>query len=241
MEHCLVRKNSNFNGAPNDARPLDIYGQSANCRDGCNRSVSKVVCGDIKDSMQSRRVIISSRNKRRPSIRFPSRFTLLFLSTVVVYRGHTHDGHNSLREPMQPMYAALDHPQLSRSVHTRFCNARHSVCPFLLSPTSSTYRVAPDMQFQTEREIVTFFVSASPLRGESTTAAIKRYARLSVTWQRTFAIRAAAPRAEILVDLDFQPYVIQILDHAIIGKRNLAVFERNRAIYVKGAGGAERG
>lgn len=152
VEHCLVRKNSNFNGAPNDARPLDIYGQSANCRDGCNRSVSKVVCGDIKDSMQSRRVIISSRNKRRPSIRFPSRFTLLFLSTVVVYRGHTHDGHNSLREPMQPMYAALDHPQLSRSVHTRFCNARHSVCPFLLSPTSSTYRVAPDMQFQTERE-----------------------------------------------------------------------------------------
>lgn len=215
-----MRKNSNFNGAPNDGRPPDIYGQSANCRDGCNRSVSKV-CGDIKDSMQSRRVIISSRNKRRPSIRFPSRFTLLFLSTVVVYRGHTHDAHNSLREPM---YAALDHPQLSRSVHTRFCNARHSVCPFLLSPTSSTYRVAPDMQFQTkrerEREIVTFFVSASP----GSPPRLNGTRDLVLRGRRTFAIRAAAPRAEILVDLDFQPYVIQILDHAIIGKRNLAVF-----------------
>lgn len=64
--------------------------------------------------------------------------------------------------------------------------------------------------------VVTFFISGSPLRGESTVNRLNGTRDLLL--RSNSGLCNTCRRAEILVDLDFQPYVIPILDDATLGK-----------------------
>lgn len=96
---------------------------TANRRIAAMGAIDPRTGGDIKgfDAIATGDYIVVSRNKRRPSIRLPSRFYFIILvhhGWRCFYRGHTHHGHNSLLEPMQPVRYTRPSTTLSRSVYT---------------------------------------------------------------------------------------------------------------------------
>lgn len=160
---------------------------TANRRIAAMGAIDPRTGGDIKgfDAIATGDYIVVSRNKRRPSIRLPSRFYFIILvhhGWRCFYRGHTHHGHNSLLEPMQPVRYTRPSTTLSRSVYTIL--QRPPLCLSCLVPATTVYLSrCPDIRFQRsgEREkkregeketcmytVVTFFISGSPLRGKST-------------------------------------------------------------------------